>query len=68
MCQRPLPRLKHNYELDVPRPKVHYFSIPSQTEVSHTMFSQTDEYEPAARKVAFSRLAEDIVRELSAKP
>ncbi len=48
--------------------EIRRFPIHSQTEVSHTMFSQTDEYEPVARKVAFSRLAEDIIRELSAKP
>lgn len=48
--------------------EVRRFPIHSQTEISHTMFSQTDQYEPAARKVAFSRLAEDIIRELSQKP
>lgn len=42
------------------------FKVHTKTEISHTMFSQTDQYEPAARKAAFSHLGESIIRELSA--
>lgn len=44
---------------------VRHFSTRARTEVSHTMFSDTDEYEPAGRKAAFSHLADEIVRVLA---
>ena len=44
------------------------FTIETETGVSHTMFSETDDYEPAMRRAAFSDLARRIAAELSSSP
>jgi len=44
------------------------FTIETETGVSHTMFSETDDYEPAMRRAAFSDLARRIAAELSLPP
>jgi hypothetical protein len=41
------------------------FRVESATEVSHTMFSTMEDYEPAARKAAFTDLGREIASELS---
>jgi len=48
--------------------EVRRFAVQSKTGVSHTMFSDTDEYEPAARKAAFGHLAQRIAEELAGTP
>lgn len=40
-------------------------TIKSSTEISHTMFSQTEGYEPAARQAAFKDLGDQIAAKLS---
>lgn len=42
-----------------------HFTIETATGVSHTMFSDADEYEPEIRRAAFSDLARRITSELS---
>ncbi len=42
------------------------FNVKSKTEVSHTMFTRGEEYEPAAREAAFRDLGIRIGEELSA--
>jgi hypothetical protein len=41
------------------------FNVMSKTEVSHTMFTQGEEYEPAAREAAFKDLGLRIAEKLS---
>jgi len=44
------------------------FQISSDTEISFTMFSTMEDYEPAARKAAFKDLGEHIAAQLSTLP
>ncbi len=44
------------------------FKIKSSTEISHTMFSHANEYEPEARRIAFKDLGNKIVAELGKAP
>ena len=45
--------------------EVKSFRVENATEVSHTMFSTMEDYEPAARKAAFTNLGQQIAWELS---
>ncbi|MEY3761209.1 MAG: hypothetical protein RIR39_2700, partial [Pseudomonadota bacterium] len=45
--------------------QLHHFKVQSRTGLSHTMFSDANQYEPVARKAAFTDLADKIIKALS---
>lgn len=48
--------------------KITRFQVSNDTEISFTMFSTMEDYEPAARAAAFKDLGEQIAARLSAMP